>query len=114
MHCGDRPYPDKDMATEKAILSLFRIPSSLFIVQKGWPFFCNELEVWVVVVKHGNGPGERVSDVHGRLALLTHLDPPRMHPDACEGSGTLLLRGAPSPSAPWVGLPGLGPQGHGP
>jgi hypothetical protein len=56
-------YPSENMTTEKAILSLVRIPPSLFIIQKGWPFFCHKLKVGVIVIEHGNGPGKGISNV---------------------------------------------------
>jgi len=59
------------MTTEKATFWFFCIPPSFFIIQKGWPFLCHKLKVGVVVVKHGNGTGESVSNVHGGQASPT-------------------------------------------
>lgn len=73
------------MTAEQAILSSVCIPPSLFIIQKGWPFFCHKLKVRVIVVKLGDGPGRCVSDVYDGMALLTHLDLPQMNPDVCGG-----------------------------
>ena len=86
-----------EVTVEQANSSFLHIPPSLFIIQKGWPFFCNKLKVRVIVVKHGNGPGKHVSSVHGGLALPTHLDPPQMHLGACGGLGILPSHGAPFP-----------------
>jgi len=102
------------VTTEKAILSLSCIPPSFFVIEKGWPFFSHKLEVRIIVVKHGDGPGKDVSSEQGGPALPTQRDLPQMHPDACEGLGTLLLHGSPFPSTLWAGLLGLGSQGHGP
>jgi len=62
-----RTYTSKDMTTEEAMLCFVGIPPSLLIIQKGWPFFCHELEVGIVLVKHGNCPGRGVSNGARRL-----------------------------------------------
>ena len=85
------------MATEKAIFSLFHIPPSCFVIQKGWPFFCHKLEIRVIVVEHADGPSVGVRDVHGGASIA--------YPSGSASNASRCFRGIRNLAVAWCSIP---------